>query len=144
MNKYIAYTDGSAIGNNSSNPGPAGFAAKFLGGDLHVGSFPGTNNEAEIAAVILAVKNCPSNSKLEIRTDSAIALGVLGGSWRTEVPTLQNLRYWYNELLLAKNIVVNFVKVKGHSHDEYNNVVDRESKRRARELRSLAPELRYV
>lgn len=139
MADYIAYTDGSSIGNSAEHPGPAGFAAKFLDGSLYVGSFPGTNNEAEMAAICLAVSKCPPRARLEIRTDSAISLSLLAGRRRTDKATLRNLQCYFDELCIKKNILVDFVKVKGHSHEVYNDIVDSAAKNEARAYRTRAP-----
>lgn len=145
MDTIICYTDGSAIGNNAKQPGPCGYAVYFpQSRKLFVEHCPGTNNEAEMAAVCIAVAHAPANCTLEVHTDSQIALGLLAGGWSTDLIHLLGYKRWYYSLLFEKHITVDFVKVKGHSGDSGNEIVDKASKERARAVYALAPEKRYT
>lgn len=132
----IAYTDGSA----HPNPGPGGYGVVLLddNGDL-IHAFnrhkdKTTNNEMELAAIICAASfakhfNCP----LTIYSDSSYAIGCLSTwmhSWArngwvksdNKIPeNLDIIKYFYEN---HRNDNINFVKIKGHKGDKWNEFAD--------------------
>lgn len=83
---WVAYTDGACSG----NPGPAGLGVVVISPDGQVregreylGS--GTNNIAELTAVLRAVEGTPKDAKgVLIHTDSQYAIGVLSKGWKAK------------------------------------------------------------
>lgn len=63
----IVFIDGSCLG----NPGPMGWAVKFMDGRIIVGRYhTGTNNRAELYAAITAVQASPTLENVRIISDS--------------------------------------------------------------------------
>jgi ribonuclease HI len=86
----IAYTDGACTG----NPGPAGLGVVVIadGKREELSEFlgHGTNNVAELTAILRAVEMAPSASPrdpLVIHTDSQYAIGVLQKGWKAKANT---------------------------------------------------------
>lgn len=119
--EWIAYTDGACSG----NPGPAG--AGFV--VIAPGKSPqegfeslgiGTNNVAEITAILRAVEAIPRNASTVVHTDSKYAIGVLSLGWKAKA----------NQELIAKTRAVlhgrkvRFVYVPGHSGIPMNERAD--------------------
>ncbi len=84
--EWIAYTDGACSG----NPGPAGLGVvvispdgKMREGYEYLGT--GTNNIAELTAVLRAVEQTPAEAPgILIHTDSQYAIGVLTKGWKAK------------------------------------------------------------
>lgn len=160
---YNVYTDGSCL----KNPGPGGYAfvayneesttkpfLKVSGGKPET-----TNNEMELMAVVRALDHIIETvAKIRnnvvhtvyIHTDSAYIVNSVNNNWvdfwvknnwftKGGTP-VKNQELWEKLLLQLKNgkCHIRFVKVKGHSGDENNELVDKAavaaSKRMAGEL----------
>lgn len=136
--EYIAYTDGASIG----NPGNAGWAVLFDNGVLISDPLPRTtNNVAELTAIWMAVEHAPADcTHLTIRTDSKLAIGWITQGWQVRHAHISALLNTYFRAKKDRNITVTFEKVKGHSNDERNNIVDRAANRCAK----CDPEPRHV
>ena len=84
--RFIAYTDGACSG----NPGPAGAGMIVIlpDGKMHEGYEylgEGTNNIAELTAVLRAVEAMPPNATdIVVYTDSQYAIGVLTKGWKAK------------------------------------------------------------
>ena len=136
--KVIIYTDGSC----KRNPGPGGWALAIVEqgtvGLTKVGSTKHTtNNRMEMQAVLSALKVFhklyATEYKLEIRTDSALIVNTINqkwyvrwqkNNWQTSKKTaVSNQDLWVGIIRLL-NSQVSFTKVKGHSTDKINNLVD--------------------
>jgi ribonuclease HI len=78
----IAYTDGACSG----NPGPAGLGVVMLQGDerseLSEYLGVGTNNIAELTAILRALEAMETDKPLFVHTDSQYAIGVLTKNWK--------------------------------------------------------------
>jgi ribonuclease HI len=118
---WIAYTDGACSG----NPGPAG--AGFI--VIPPGENPregceslgiGTNNVAEITAILRAIEGIPKSAVAVVHTDSKYAIGVLSLGWKAKA----------NQELIAKTRQVlegrrvRFVYVPGHAGIPLNERAD--------------------
>lgn len=134
------YTDGSCIG----NPGPGGWAAilmskgrkkEICGGNVYT-----TNNQMELEAVVSALSCLLKPCKVTIYTDSqyvcnSVNLGWLDNwkhnGWRNSSGKLKNLELWI-KLDKFRNIHdINFIWVKGHSDNPFNNRCDQIAKAEA-------------
>jgi len=108
----IVYTDGACTG----NPGPMGIGVVILDGQKrdeiseYLGE--GTNNIAELTAIVRALERCPNERTVVVHSDSAYALGLLGKGWKAKanqqlVEQLRTLARGFKDLRL--------VKVAGHA-----------------------------
>lgn len=117
MEKIIVYTDGGSRG----NPGSAGLGVYIETLGKSYGEFLGkkTNNEAEYAAIIFALKKIKAllgktkakQTEIECRMDSELACKQLNHIYKIENPGLQPLflEVW-NSMLDFKS--VSFVHVR--------------------------------
>ena len=135
------YTDGACSG----NPGPGGWSAvihsnekvkKISGGEIYT-----TNNRMELQAVIECLKYCHSRDchSIYIYSDSAYVLNPIANKWlkkwikrgwkTLKDEEVKNKDLWLNFIevyrsLRSQNKKIRFIKVKGHSGNEMNNIAD--------------------
>jgi ribonuclease HI len=130
--RITAYTDGACSG----NPGPGGWACE-VNGILHEGGTEwATNNEMEMLAVIRTLEECPGFTELTIHTDSKLVIGWLSLGWKSRSnPNITDLIKTYHAIREARDIVVKFIKVKGHSTNAGNNRVDQAAFRQSQALK---------
>jgi ribonuclease HI len=80
----IAYADGACSG----NPGPAGLGVVLIDGQRRVELSEylgeGTNNIAELTAVLRALAEIPQDRALMIYTDSQYTIGVVQKGWKAK------------------------------------------------------------
>lgn len=82
--EWEAWTDGACSG----NPGPAGLGVVLLhdGERTELSEYlgTGTNNVAELTAILRAVERVPREASLIVRTDSKYSIGVLQKGWKAK------------------------------------------------------------
>lgn len=137
------WSDGACKG----NPGEGGFAYvikmnnviyKYAQGELAT-----TNNRMELSAVLFAfnaIKSIEIESKLQyeinIYSDSKYVVDAINKNWlfnwvRRGFLNVKNTDLWsqlyllISPLMLQSNVKVNFIWVKGHAGNYYNEVVDK-------------------
>lgn len=134
MKKVEIYTDGACSG----NPGPGGWAGiliyngvekKISGGILDT-----TNNKMELTAVIESLKILKEKCEVVLYTDSAYVCNAITQKWlenwqlsnwkNSQKKPVLNKELWLELLDLLDKHIVQFVKVKGHSDNIYNNKCD--------------------
>lgn len=134
MDKVTIYTDGACSG----NPGPGGWGAILMYKDakkeISGGVLDTTNNIMEITAVIEALKSLKFPCNVELYSDSAYVVnafkenwidGWLKNNWKTSgKKPVKNKELWQELLKLLEIHTVEFIKVKGHADNEYNNRCD--------------------
>lgn len=134
--KYIAYTDGACSNNQASGGQPGGWGVIFTDGRQFSGYDKSTtNNRMELKAAIEALKNIPENSSVDIHSDSAYLINAFQQNWITnwlkrnwitsQGKPVENQDLWKELIQLEKKRKVNWVKVKGHSGDELNEMADK-------------------
>ena len=120
----IVYTDGGARG----NPGPAALGVVAAGKEYSEYLGEMTNNQAEYAAVIFALKKAKhllggkkaKESEIEIRMDSELVAEQLNGNYKIKEPELKPL------FVDVWNLEMNFKKVAFvHVPREENKQADR-------------------
>lgn len=129
--ELVIYTDGSSRG----NPGPGGYGAILMYGgkskELSGGYRRTTNNRMELLAVIAALEALNREGlKITIYSDSQYVVKAVKEGWLKKwIATnfsggKKNKDLWmrYHQLSLKHNI--NFVWVKGHAENVYNNRCD--------------------
>jgi ribonuclease HI len=129
--ELVIYTDGSSRG----NPGPGGYGAILMyagkSKELSGGYRRTTNNRMELLAVIAALEALNREGlKITIYSDSQYVVKAVKEGWLKKwIATnfsggKKNKDLWmrYHQLSLKHNI--NFVWVKGHAENVYNNRCD--------------------
>ncbi len=134
MKQIEIYTDGSCKG----NPGPGGWAAIFLkknsdepfeilkGHDLDT-----TNNRMEMTAVIEALRYLDHKlfheSEITLYSDSSLVVQTLTQGWKRKA----NLDLWEELDELNEELDVDYVWVKGHDKNKWNNECDKVAQKEA-------------
>ncbi len=122
------YTDGSCKG----NPGPGGWCAIILQKSseipyqiLHGNENLTTNNRMEMLAVIevlkFITKDHLQNSEINLYSDSNLVIQTLTQGWKRKA----NKDLWEELDGLAEALDVNYVWVKGHAKNKWNNECDK-------------------
>ena len=134
MKKVLIYTDGACSG----NPGPGGWGAIVMYGEVKKeisGALKDTtNNIMEITAVLEALKLLKEECEVEVYSDSAYVVNAFNqgwldnwqkNNWRTAgKDPVKNQELWEELYNLTQKHKVTFIKVKGHSDNEWNNRCD--------------------
>ena len=133
MKEVTIYTDGACSG----NPGPGGWGAVLKYGDavkeLSGGEAHTTNNRMELTGVISALSALKEPCRVKLYTDSryianAINEGWLKAwtakGWRRQGGAVKNPDLWQELIVLLEKHNVEFIWVKGHAENEYNNRCD--------------------
>ncbi len=126
QNKIEIYTDGSCLG----NPGPGGWGVIIKndpdvilkGGEAHT-----TNNRMEMSAILNALIwiretfEAPEQYNYTIYSDSNLLIQTLNLGWKRKANTdlwaeIDKHRAWLN---------IEWVWVKAHATNKYNNLVDK-------------------
>lgn len=134
MKKVMLYTDGACSG----NPGIGGWACvlmyknnqKQISGSEKLT----TNNRMELTAVIEGLKLLKEKCSVEIYSDSAYVVNAINKDWLTQwqlrgwktsnKEDVLNKDLWEQLLTILSKHKTTFIKVKGHSDNEYNNLCD--------------------
>ncbi len=134
MEEVVIYTDGACSG----NPGPGGWGSILMYKDnkkeISGGKKDTTNNVMELTAVIEALKLLKFKCKVSVYSDSAYVVNAFNQKWiyswmkngwkNSSKEPVKNKELWQELYELTKVHDVNFIKVKGHSDNEYNNRCD--------------------
>lgn len=134
MEKVIIYTDGACSG----NPGPGGWGTilMYKGNKKEIsgGKKDTTNNIMELTAVIEGLKLLKYPCEVDLYSDSAYVVNAFKQGWiynwiknnwmTSNKEPVKNQEIWKELYTLTKTHKVNFIKVKGHSDNEYNNRCD--------------------
>ncbi len=129
------YTDGACSG----NPGIGGYCAiliykgveKIVSGCVK----DTTNNRMELLSVIEGLKALNEKCRVNLYSDSQYVVDAFNlkwienwqnNGWRTSnKKEVKNADLWKELLVLFDKHQVNFIKVKGHSDNEFNNRCDK-------------------
>lgn len=133
-NHVVIYTDGACSG----NPGPGGWGSvlmfggrykEFSGASVHT-----TNNRMELYAAISALSALKRPCVVTLYSDSAYLVNAFNRSWingwqkndwkNSQNHEVENRDLWEELVKLTSEHTVTFVKVKGHSDNEWNNRCD--------------------
>ena len=134
MKKVKIYTDGACSG----NPGPGGWGAILFYEEIKKEIFGNkkdtTNNIMELTAVIEALKLLKVECEVELYSDSAYVVNAFEqgwiynwrkNNWKTSgKDDVKNRELWEELYALTQKHKVKFIKVKGHSDNEFNNRCD--------------------
>ena len=134
MKTITIYTDGACSG----NPGPGGWGAILMYGDvkkeLSGGSRHTTNNQMELLAAIEALNALKEPCKVDLYSDSAYLINAFRQKWlenwvkrnwvKSDKKPVENREYWEELLRLSTIHSVSWNKVKGHADNPFNNRCD--------------------
>jgi ribonuclease HI len=129
------YTDGACSG----NPGPGGYGAILIykGTEKEISDYEisTTNNKMELMAVIKGLELLKEPCNVNIYSDSAYVVNSIENGWvkswkknnwiKSDKQKAKNIELWEELLKLLEIHNVKFIKVKGHSDNEYNNRCDK-------------------
>ncbi|MBR5501910.1 MAG: ribonuclease HI [Oscillospiraceae bacterium] len=135
MKEVIIYTDGACSG----NPGPGGWGAVLRYGsaekEMSGGKALSTNNEMELTAVVEALSALRERCKVKLYSDSSYVVNAINQRWiynwsrngwkNSKKETLPNLELWKKLYALLSQQDVEFIWVRGHADNEYNERCDR-------------------
>jgi len=128
------YTDGAC----SNNPGVGGWGAVLLykgnKKEIFGSQKDTTNNRMELKAVIEALKYVKSTSiKIRVFTDSVYVKDGISkwiGSWKnngwknSSKKPIKNIDLWKDLDEVAKKFTIEWIWVKGHNGNRYNEIAD--------------------
>ena len=134
MKDVTIYTDGACSG----NPGPGGWGAilmyKDIKKEISGGNRETTNNIMEMTAVIESLKLLKEPCNVKIYSDSAYVVNAINQNWiegwmkknwqNSKKELVKNKELWEELYALTKKHQTEFIKVKGHSDNEFNNRCD--------------------
>jgi len=132
------YTDGACKG----NPGPGGWAALLLYNDhekeIYGSEERTTNQRMELKAAVEALKILKEPCRVNLYSDSAYLVNAFNlgwlqkwqkNGWKTiNKEPVGNQDLWKKLLELSSRHEMHWIKVKGHSSNEYNNRCDKLAK----------------
>lgn len=135
MKKVTLYTDGACSG----NPGTGGWGAvlMYAGAEKRISGAEAetTNNRMEITAVIEGLKCLKEPCEVDVYSDSAYTVNAFNNGWvygwlkngfkKADNKPVLNVDLWQKLLELTRIHKVNFIWVKGHADNEYNNICDK-------------------
>lgn len=134
LTEVTIYTDGACSG----NPGPGGWAAILMAGCAEKevsGSEPATtNNRMELTAAIEALKRLTRPCRVRLYSDSAYLVSAFNQGWlvnwqrngwrNAAGDPVSNMDLWQELLRLSEPHDIEWIKVKGHSDNSFNNRCD--------------------
>ena len=135
MKQVDIYTDGACSG----NPGAGGYCAILIYNGLEK-TVSGsenytTNNRMELMAVIKGLECLKFPCFVKVYSDSSYVVEAFNKGWisawesngwrNSNKKEVKNIDLWQELLKLCKIHRVEFIKVKGHADNEYNNRCDK-------------------
>jgi ribonuclease HI len=133
--KVKLYTDGACSG----NPGKGGWGAILIyrGHEKEISGFEPytTNNRMELKAAVEGLKALKYPCEVELYSDSSYLIRAFENGWlrnwkangwrKSNKDEVSNRDLWEQLDNLANIHTVKWIKVKGHSDNEYNNRCDK-------------------
>jgi ribonuclease HI len=135
LKRISIYTDGAC----SENPGPGGWGLILIyrghEKELSGSEENTTNNRMEMTAAIKGLEALKESCMVDIYSDSAYLVNAFNEKWidnwannswmNSKKEEVANRDLWQKLLKLTLIHKVNWIKVKGHSDNEYNNRCDK-------------------
>ncbi len=135
MKKVEIYTDGACSG----NPGAGGWGAVLIYGEhkIEISGFERetTNNKMELAAAIEALRKLKEPCSVNLYSDSAYLVNAFTQGWidkwiktgwkRNKNEEVKNIELWKELVNFTGYHRINWIKVKGHADNEFNNRCDK-------------------
>ena len=133
MKKVIIYTDGACSG----NPGPGGWGAILKYGEkmkeMSGGEAETTNNRMELTGVIASLSALKEPCQVSLYTDSQYIVNAINEGWlkswiakgwKRKTGPVKNPDLWQKVYDLLQVHTVEFIWVKGHAENPFNNRCD--------------------
>lgn len=135
MEEIEIYTDGACSG----NPGKGGWGALLISGEnkkeISGAEKETTNNRMELTAPIEALKLVKRPCKIKLYSDSAYLVNAFVNGWiynwqkngwkTADKKDVKNRDLWEQIYKFTQIHDIEWIKVKGHSDNEYNNLCDK-------------------
>lgn len=134
MKEVTIYTDGACSG----NPGVGGWCAilMYKGKEKVVSGYNKytTNNRMELFSVIEGLSQLKEQCIVDVYSDSAYVVNAINDGWlknweknlwKKAGGEVKNVDLWKMLLIKMQEHEVRFIKVAGHSDNEYNNRCDK-------------------
>ena len=134
MKRVTIYTDGACSG----NPGPGGWGAILMYRDkkLEISGYEAhtTNNRMELMAPIQALSRLKEPCAVQLYSDSAYLVNAFQKGWldnwqrknwvKSDKKPVENQDLWQEILKFTGIHHIEWIKVKGHADNPYNNRCD--------------------
>ena len=134
MKQVVIYTDGACSG----NPGPGGWGAILMYRDkkLEISGYEAhtTNNRMELMAPIQALTRLKEPCGVSVYSDSAYLVNAFEKHWldswqrhnwvKSDKKPVENKDLWQELLKYTGIHQIQWIKVKGHADNPYNNRCD--------------------
>ena len=135
MDNVTIYTDGACSG----NPGKGGWGAVLIYGDIEK-QISGakentTNNQMELTAPIEALKLLKKPCNVRLYSDSAYLVNAFTQGWiynwqkngwkTADKKEVKNIELWKEIYKFTQIHNIEWLKVKGHADNKYNNICDK-------------------
>ena len=134
MKKIDLYTDGACTG----NPGKGGYGAVLIyygvRKEISGGYILTTNNRMELIAAIEALKKLKEPCEVNLYSDSKYLTDAINKGWlnswkknnwkKSDRKQVLNVDLWEELLTLMSIHSVNYIWVKGHAGNEFNEICD--------------------
>lgn len=134
MTEVTIYTDGACSG----NPGPGGWGAILIYNnvkkEISGGEKDTTNNKMELTAAVMALSMLKTPCEVKLYSDSAYLINCFLNDWisgwkkknwvNSKKEKVKNIDLWLKLDELTKIHKINWIKVKGHADNEFNNRCD--------------------
>lgn len=134
MDEITIYTDGACSG----NPGKGGWGAILIYGDIkkEISGYEKetTNNQMELTAPIEALSLLKKPCSVKLYSDSAYLVNAFNEGWiynwqkngwkTSNKQDVKNRELWEKIYSFTKIHKIEWIKVKGHSTNKYNNRCD--------------------
>ena len=134
MKQVTIYTDGACSG----NPGPGGWGAILMYRDkrLEISGYEAhtTNNRMELLAPIQALTRLKEPCEVSVYSDSAYLVNAFEKGWldswqrrgwlKSDKKPVENQDLWQRLLEFCAVHAIEWIKVKGHADNPYNNRCD--------------------
>lgn len=132
--QVVIYTDGACSG----NPGPGGWGCVLIHGtrekQLSGGEADTTNQRMELQAALSALAALKQPCRVQLHSDSAYLINGFRQHWlenwqrngwlNAKKQPVENQDLWRPLLELSHIHEVEWIKVKGHAGDHYNEICD--------------------
>ncbi|MDD4138960.1 MAG: ribonuclease HI [Clostridiaceae bacterium] len=139
------YTDGACSG----NPGPGGWAAVLMtrGVEKEISghAISTTNNRMEMTAAIEALRKLKRPCRVRLYSDSAYLVSAFTQGWiqnwqrngwrNAAGDPVSNMDLWQDLIKASDRHQIEWIKVKGHADNPYNNRCDKLAVAEIRKLR---------
>ena len=136
MTSYQVYTDGACQNNQAPGGQPGGWGCVFVDGPSYSGfAARTTNNRMELTGAIEALRHTESGSRVALYCDSAYVINAFAQKWfdgwqrrgwkNAKGQPVENQDLWRELKKLADERQVEWIKVKGHAGNKYNEMADK-------------------